>query len=307
MLTDLRLAIRAQRTELIVLGVGGLVFVAAALVLAWRLDVVAAASPACFGSDLSQAPIPGCAAAHAEFYGLWRQIGDVLRQSIGLFPVAIGVLVGVPVVAARIEHRTALVAWGLASSRLRWLTSQAWPLVILLAIGLTLIALAGEHLARASLTEIVPGQSFVGYGERDLLVPARGLLGFAVGLAAGSVIGRVVPALLVGLVLAGALQLGLGYGINAWQWQEVEIVPLSSLAPSDAPKPTPLVLEIFDPESPASLMSTTTGFDTPDNPVATIPGQRYGLWVVRESAVTLALSMLFVGAGALVVKRRRPY
>jgi hypothetical protein len=31
MLTDLRLAIRAQRTELIVLGVGGLVFVAAFL------------------------------------------------------------------------------------------------------------------------------------------------------------------------------------------------------------------------------------------------------------------------------------
>ncbi|MDP9251120.1 MAG: hypothetical protein M3O78_07105 [Chloroflexota bacterium] len=37
-----------------------------------------------------------------------------------------------------------------------------------------------------------------------------------------------------------------------------------------------------------------------------IPGDQYGLWVLRESALLGALTLASVGLAGLVVRRRRP-
>lgn len=44
----------------------------------------------------------------------------MVRTAMGVVAFVVGLVLGVPLVAREIEHRTALLAWPLASSRLRY-------------------------------------------------------------------------------------------------------------------------------------------------------------------------------------------
>ena len=133
------------------------------------------------------------------------------------------------------ERALRLVARPLAGSLAAW---RAWPAALLVALLLVGPALAGDRLEAASQPQFDPAQTFYDFGSRGELVVLRGLAAFAIGLAAGVVLGRTLPAIL----LAGALcVVGLGLAANVRPlWLPREEISLAEL--NQETKAVPLFL-----------------------------------------------------------------
>jgi hypothetical protein len=241
----------------------------------------------------------------------------LLRLGIGLAMYAVPLVLGVPVLTQEIEQRTAMIAWPLAGSRLRWL---AWRAGSVLVIGLVLIgimAFAAEELALAP----DPGTNlgFLEHGSRGISLVARSTLMFVVAVAIGAAIGRLLPSLLIGIALA----VGLSTAADALPPYGVEPAELTLSGSSfegghaletghayRAPDGTPItndeaeamqtaVFEEYSPELPPNSA-------LPQDVYYGVPGSRYFEVLARESAAMVGASVLVAGVAAAVVQRRRP-
>jgi hypothetical protein len=137
-----------------------------------------------------------------SFWPLTSQ-ANLIRVALTIAPALLGLILGVPVVARELELRTASFSWALTPSRWRWLLARFLPMLLIGVVGLTVVAWAGTTLFGAlwlgrygpDLTEIA-GQG--------LALVVRGLAAVAVALLIGALVGRTMPALLIGVVvLAG--------------------------------------------------------------------------------------------------------
>jgi hypothetical protein len=130
----------------------------------------------------------------AEFGG-----GTEARWLI-LLPPLVGVFVGAPLVARELEHGTYRFAWTQAVTRRRWLLSKT----LLLALG---AALAGGLLAATATWWRQPFDAFAGrmtpsiFDVEGIVVPAYAVFALALGVFAGALLRRTVPAM--SLTLAG--------------------------------------------------------------------------------------------------------
>lgn len=193
---------------------------------AWRLDPLPLAFVAVGGLGLAAAGILGAAYLHSiagpgctppvtvtcGSEAAFREFDDVVAGrlvfAIGALPFVVGTILGAPLIAREFERRTAAVVWGLSPSRRNWFIWRVAPVLALLLIVLVTLGLAGDRLTGARLPLQDPSRSFADYGMRGPLVVARGLATFAVGVLAGVLLRRVLPALLMtlafGIVLSFA-------------------------------------------------------------------------------------------------------
>lgn len=237
-------------------------------------------------------------------------------QLFGVLPFAAGVVLGVPLVARELEHGTALLAWPLARSRIRWLATRILPVALMGVAILVVPAMAGELIIRAHFPVIDPATNFEGYGVRGPLLLLRFVLVLGLAALVGAWLRRQLPALLV----AGALAAGLGVGLMQLQPRWVEPTEQPQVRrPIDHVGTLHVAIRyrdtdgtwMPDEEAWARMASVGEGEETdasvlPQEVFFSIPRDRYLDVVLRESAALVVASLAVAGFLGMVVSRRRP-
>jgi hypothetical protein len=285
------------------------------VLLAWQTNETRAAFLACMqrageGSDSCRG---------FDLNGL-NQWAITFKLGAQWMPLVLGLFLGVPVVAREIEGQTAPIAWALDPSRRRWLVQRAAPVLVVAAVAGVLIGIGGEALSKAdAFGEHSFGAGFTDYGSRLGQVPVRAVAVFVVGVGIGTVVPRQLPALLLagGMVIVLFVLL-LTLGMSAWMQASAEPIAYDRGLEAGSR----LFDQAFQDNKTGALIGTGT-FDAtppPENvpppeenapPGMTrvwlgIPGDQYGLWVARESAVVLGGALLLAVGTFVLVQRRRP-
>lgn len=304
MRTAVLLMAKQYRLEIFVFAFGAGLASLLLLTGAFYLDGFAIAT--CDGS-----PAPACATTVSAI----DLVGPMYRNlSFIVTPAAIlaGLLVGVTIVGREVETRTAMMAWTLSPSRIRWLVPRvaaaaAAIVVLAAAAGLSLDTLY------ARLGPGVPlGANLHDYELRGWLVPARALGAFAIGTLAGAVVGRSLQAFIIA-ILAAVVALGGPY-LAANSLNAADATPMSiglgdlfyvdrvvlkdrttgEILDEDAAS---LRLPLDDPAFDDRFEALQYGIDGSNAPVV----------VGREVAIYLLVALALLGLTARVTNRRRPY
>lgn len=219
MLTQARLTFRLHRftflavAAMLVLGSG------AALIVAARLHATGATREcldALWNSTLAASVGPDCQQRGNEFRSVDGTWAGPLMGALGGLPPLAGLLCGVALVAPEIEDHTAALAWSLATSRTRWLVGRVAPVAGVLIVLFALTSVAATELERARQPGVDPLLSFYNDSSRGLELVATGFLVFAVAVLTGSIVGRVLPSLIVAAIVGLFLVAGTFIAEQAW-------------------------------------------------------------------------------------------
>jgi hypothetical protein len=310
-MATLRVAWRFQRWEI--------AFVA---VVCLGLAAFAAWQAVDMRSILSRCGTPDATTAACDFVFAFQEThgGNVgLAQTLtGYAPIVVGLALGVPLVTREVEHRTALISWPMARARLRWLALRLVP-VLVIGLGLTaILAVAADQMARAYFPHTDIG--FAHYEERGVPLVMRTAFVLVAAVAIGAVIGRVLPALLVGIGLSVAVTVGLALALPYWAeptvLQDIETDPAAMIGARLHTEvqyrlPSGEVISADEGESFAEALHEEAGGEPdpalmPQMFITGVAPDRYWEVVLRESAAIGAATILVAGLAALVVSRRRP-
>jgi len=320
-----RLSFRLQRLEILLLGTAVLVSSLLMLWWAFELNGVAAAYPDCafFNGDAT-----GCAAAQERFFEIFGAAEIIIRNT-WVAGFAVGLVLGVPLVAREVEHGTAQLAWTVGRSRIRWLIGRVAFATLVTVLLTALLAVTTEVLAAAMRPDITTSQSFEHYGNRGPLIVGRAMLGLGAGVVVGALVGRQLPALLVGVFVVGGLYAASWAWLPLWYHGEAEVRRTNEWLGSPLYIESGIELasgerlsftEVF--EGRADLLDTYQAKDGTHyateadaeagrNPlgrdyILVIPGERYNEIVARETAVFTGAGLLLIGGAAFVTSHRRP-
>ncbi len=187
---------------LFVLALAALVVVSG-IIIADQIRALGLADAVCWPrTENGDYATPACSRMMDAFWPLEDQSG-LVRVGLNVMPAIAGIILGVPVVGRELELRTAGFSWALTASRARWLLARLLPMALVAVLALGVMGLAGRHLFDAiwlgrygpDLTEV---------STEGLALVMRGLAAFGVGLLIGALVGRTMPALLIGaVVMAG--------------------------------------------------------------------------------------------------------
>lgn len=302
--TAVRLMAKQYRLEIFVFALGAGIASLLLLAGAFYLDGFPVAT--CDGS-----PAAGCARTNSAL----DLLGPMYRNlAFVVTPAAIlaGLLVGVTIVGREVETRTAVMAWTLSSSRIRWLV----PRVVVAAAAIAVLAgVAGLSLDTlfARLYPGAPlGANLRDYELRGWLVPARALEAFAIGTLAGAVVGRGLQAFIVAILVA-VVALG-GQYLVASNLNATDATPMSiglgDLFYADRnvfrdrttgellnEEAASLILPLNDPAFDVRFEWLQYGVDGSNAPIV----------VGREVAFDLLVALALLGVTVRVTNRRRPY
>jgi len=153
-----------------------------------------------------------CATATAAYLGNDNALRTWLDILVSVVPGVVGIFWGAPLVAREREAGTYRLAWTQSVTRSRWLA------VKLAVVGGFAMAVAGllslmvtwwaSPLDRAHMTR------FVTFDERDLVPVGYAAFAFVLGVAAGLIIRRTVPAMATTLVAFVAIRLAVGHWLR---------------------------------------------------------------------------------------------
>jgi len=217
-----RVTIKQHRFEVAVAALAAVAASALGASIALRIDALDV-SPDCL--DRVLASQDGFSAGQ-ECFALVRQGSGILGETfltgegtvalsiMGVLPFVLGLVGGVPIVARELEARTAQTAWTLSASRVRWLAHQVAPIAIVLGAVMFLAALAAEPVADASVAWGRSASSLIGL--HGPLAVARAFAAFGLGLMLGALLGRSLPALILGIAISVALLFAVGMLRDAW-------------------------------------------------------------------------------------------
>jgi hypothetical protein len=157
------------------------------------------------GGCLGRAPGTDCASAIDAFNATSRTLSGLLPL-LNLLPCLAGVFIGAPLVAREIEDGTWRLAWSQGVTRRGWLRGQL--------IGTLAVTALSAALFTAVLTWWLSPVDYVngrftdnGFDFYGIVPLAWALLAFAIGLLAGAVARRVIPAMAVTLLGYAAIRL----------------------------------------------------------------------------------------------------
>ncbi|TMC07851.1 MAG: hypothetical protein E6J41_15395 [Chloroflexi bacterium] len=259
-----------------------------------------------------------------------RDVGSVLSTfvviALGVLPALAGMFLGAPLLARDLEQGTYRLVWTQGTTRGRWLAAK---LVFALAVVVPAAALLGvltaalvtipqETLSNGTTMDAVPIWNYF-----DVSGPALAgyvVFAFALGVAAGAVVGRTYPAMALTLVVYAA----------------VRIFVVALVRPNYLP-PLRLQLDTFqafprppgrhDPLYLYSTYQTMSGQTLSDQQVMRLlggqadqptslashgilswvsyqPGDRWWAFQSIEAAIFAGLAALFVGLTVYWVSRR---
>jgi hypothetical protein len=306
-----RLTLRLHRFELFAFGVAIIAlvigsFLAAAYVAGFTLP------PDCLTFD---GIIPlGCDEALRAVDNA-RTIGALIMSPLLIVTYAIGLFLGVPVIARELERGTVRLAWWLTPSRWRWYLARLLPILAAMALLTFAAGVALDRTFAANNPSLDMSKAFDGYGARGGLLAARAVFIFAVSVLVGSFIGRALPAVIIAAVVA---TIGLSGGMQVHQRilaSEAVAIPMdpfqgSQTAPGDLyidqkfvlPDGTMVGYEFFNGSDP---------YDSQGNALypqvmMVIPGERYRFVETREALALAGGTLVALLLAGVVVSRRRP-
>lgn len=334
MLAAARVTLKQHRFELGAVVLAGIVVGVSALLVAYRLDALGVA-PGCIVDYLGRARGP---AGTGECFGpmsAWSSIlsreGGPVGTAMGLLPFAAGLLAGVPIVARELETRTAQTAWSLNASRMRWLVRQIVPVVIVVGLAVAFAGMAASVLQahRQSWGEL----AFFDIGRHGPPVVARAFGAFGVGLLVGALLGRTLPAFVVGALLSVAVATAVGVARDGWLEElepvvimdesatrgDVDISPRtlqtgwawlrpdgSQMSNDDALALVPVdVAEHDDPVQPIASMQWLEERGYALVPLGVTDERALG-WTQYDALAFGLVGLGSIGGAVVVVNRRRP-
>jgi hypothetical protein len=326
-LTWVRLSYRQQKWELLLLGLGVAGAIGVMLWMTSQLLGITAASPECdFFVDEDQVDVStACAAASESFFEMYGGAEIFLRNG-WVLGFAVGLIVGVPLVARDIEHGTAQVAWTLSRSRAGWLVRRiafGGLAVLVLLAGLAVVT---DALGAAMQPNDDLSRSFQFEGNRGVIIVARGIMALGVGVLVGAIIGRQLPALLLGVVVTGLLYGVLTLVVGRWNesdaietWYDRDLgAPLfvgSGVRLTSGERLSMAEFygggsEVFQSDD-GQLFASAADAEAGRAPIGqeyilVIPGERYPEIMARSSLVTVGAGVLLMIGAASVTSRRRP-
>jgi hypothetical protein len=265
-----------------------------------------------------------CTAVARAFLSINEDEAGKVMAAMAILPLFIGLFLGVPIVAREIESGTAPTVWALVGDRRRWLVGRLIPILAVLVVSLGFLAVASEVLwAGRAPWEPLPNMSDIGLHGPGIL--AKGLAVFGLALLAGAIIGRTLPAVLVGVVLCFLLYTVGGIAQDAWTRAEAQKhITTSTESPEvlfpggtffgqawvgpdgqlifDSQVAAALAPPGVDPYEWLSYGPANGGLETVQTGV---PGSAYPTWMVIE---TVGFGLIGIAAIALVfpvIGRRR--
>lgn len=312
-----RLAFKMQRLELLIFVAAAVLVMVASLLIARGASDARASFDACYqvsGTDANCATSPSL-----NDFSLW---GGFAKLGAFLTPFALGLFLGVPVVAREIEGRTAGIAWTLSRSRSRWLIQRVLPLVVVVIVIAAAVGIGSEFVTRTNpFADLAANPGFADYTSRGWMLPVRALAVLSLAIAVGAMVPRQLPALLLAGAVTLAVFAGLTIGMDAWMTSEAGPIPLDQSRFGSFGE-GPRIFDIaYREDATGEVISMNDFFnehgdvalpDGEENPpgftqvAIGIPGDQYGTWVLRESAALGALALASTALTVFVVGRRRP-
>ena len=312
-----RLAFKMQRLELLLFLAAALLLVVASLLIARGAADARASFDACSraaGTDANCATSPSL-----NDFSLW---GGFAMIGAFVTPFALGLILGVPVVAREVEGRTAGIAWTLSRSRSRWLIQRVLPLMVVVIVLAAAIGIGSEFVTRTNpFADLAANPGFADYTARGVVLPVRAVAVLLLAIAVGAMVPKQLPALLLGICFTIALFVGLTIGMDAWMTAEAQAIPIDE-GRFGAFGEGPRIFDVAFQDDATGEVLTMNDFYSrygdaafPDDGQAPdgftevaigIPGEQYWVWVARESAIVGGLALLCGGLAMAVVHRRRP-
>lgn len=311
-LTSARITLRLHRFEVVALTLLAALGLVATLVVAARLDAVG------FGAHCNEAmrigtTIPAdCEFKMNQFYQIASETGIVSALSM-IAPFVAALLLGVAVVGREIERGTTRLAWALTPSRLRWFLQRFLPVLLVVGGGAFVLGIAADRLLAATEPGLDPSNAFTQFGFRGVVLAARVVFVLALATLVGAVMGRALPALIVGGILAGAALTG-GIQVHG-KILESEAVVIENAQMGDLnmdqrfrlPDGRLIGWEEVEQYDPPPTDPEFTG-QWPTLPTVTfgVPGSRYREVELREVGALAGGSLVALLGTAIVIQRRRP-
>ncbi len=313
-----RLLMKLDRFEIVSVMAAAAALGVAALTLASNL-VAMAVPKECLATEAQDVErAVACDSNAVGAFNALAQWGDLLSPAMAVLPWAAGVLLGTAVIAREVEHRTLLLAWSLAPSRPRWLWRRSALPLFALALATVFLAFAATFLQGAERPLIDPLSSFEDHGSRGPLLVARGVLGFSVAIVVGSLLGRMLPTLVISALLSAALFVASVMVFPYWApQQELEdeagiIATGSVLLDSRSRLTDGRILDFDDLPGEAGLPAGSREFwdwyseNVTDIPYGYLPHRAMDI-ALRESSGTVLLAVGLFAVTGRILDRRRPY
>ena len=177
-----------------------------------------------------------CASATTAFLDNYRWMQVFAPPVLLVLPALVGMFWGAPLIAREIETGTFRLAWTQGVTRRRWLT------VKLALVGLAGMALTGllsliltwwfSPIDRVQLNPLDPSV----FGVRGIAPVGYAAFAFALGVTAGILIRRTIPAMAVTLVAFTAARLAVTYYVRPYLMSSLQAVrPLTAAADNGPP------------------------------------------------------------------------
>lgn len=312
-LTPARITLRLHRFEVMAFSLLTALGVIATLVVAARLDAVG------FGAHCTEAMRTGtttpadCEFKMNQFYEIVSSEAGIVSALSLIVPFVAALLLGVAVVGREIERGTTRLAWALTPSRQRWFLQRFLPVLLVVGGGAYVLGIALDRLLTATEPGLDPSNAFTQFGFRGAVLAARVVFVLALGVLVGAVMGRALPALIVGGILAGVAITG-GIQVHG-KILESEAVVIEDGQAGDLymdqrfrlPDGRLIGWDEVEQYDPPPTDPEFTG-EWPTLPTFTfgVPGSRYREVELREVGALAGGSLVALLITAGVIQRRRP-
>jgi hypothetical protein len=195
---------RQHRPQLLM--TAGLLLLVALAALVTDLPVRAAYHRHALSSCLPSATRPGCELIVSHFRSEFASRAAVARYLIVL-PALPGLFIGAPLLAREFEHGTFRLAWTQSIPRYRWLLSKTFLLSLATIVAAALLAVVAMWW-RQPFDNVNGRISPAGFDVEGLVVPAYAFFALAVGVLAGALLRRTIPAMSLAAGAFFAVRLG---------------------------------------------------------------------------------------------------
>jgi ABC-type transport system involved in multi-copper enzyme maturation permease subunit len=305
-----RLTFRLHRFEVFALVVFGLLLTGLAFLVAARLDSIGFSSVCIDRTGTRPLPVL-CEALGQQFYNRVNSEASPVQSFIVIVPFIAAILLGVAIIAREIERGTARLAWSLAPSRRSWFLARLVPILVLVAVVTFVLGIAADRLLGASQPDLDIANAFSSFGSRGVVLAARVTFIFALAVVVGSVMGRVMPAVIVAAVLGWFAISGGERVHNEILQRETVVVAQEAVGSGDMQFDQRFQLpdgRLIGWEEMQQIDPPIGDNWQPKYPMVAlvIPGSRYRQVELREVAALGGGMLVAFGLTSLVVARRRP-
>ena len=148
----------------------------------------------------------GCGGIDGTVFGKNGVFTSLVQDLAMAFPLVFGILWGAPLVAGEFEARTEDFAWTQGVTRRRWvLTNLGWALLAAAAWGGALAALFTWWRGPSNALE--SPVKFIYFDVQGIAPIAYTVFAMALGIAAGALFRRIVPAIMTTLIAFAAVRI----------------------------------------------------------------------------------------------------